>query len=111
MPAGEVDLLARPEAPGADHQEAGQSDQDQPEDGDPPRLDRIGVEEVDGGGQQAGRGGNGHADKVLAIRAAGVARLGIVADVEARQPRDSADEKQKADESAGLEQVLCAIAG
>ena len=39
MAAGEVDFLARPEPPGADHQEAADAHEHQPDDGDPPGLD------------------------------------------------------------------------
>ena len=53
------------------------------------------VAKMDGGGEQAGSGRNGHADKVFAVGPAGIARLGVVADVEAGQARDSADEKQE----------------
>ena len=41
MAAGEVDLLARPETPGAHHQKSAQPDQDQPQNRNPPRFDRI----------------------------------------------------------------------
>ena len=57
-------------------------------------------------GQQASGGGNGHADKILAAGPAGIARLGVVADVEARQARGAAEQEKKADEGAGLHQVL-----
>ncbi len=106
MAAGEVDLLARPESPGAHHQEAAQPHQDQPGNGDPPLLDRIAVKEMHGGGQQARRRRNRHAHKIFASRPSRIARLRVVADVEARQPRDPADEKQETDEGAGVEQVL-----
>src|ERR1035438_5411761 len=36
----------------------------------------------------------------------GLRRLGVVADIEARQPRDSADKKQEADEGSGVKQIL-----
>ena len=102
---GEINLLGRPEAPGADHEIAAKPDQDQPRNGDPPLFDGIAVEEMDCGGEQAGGCGNGHADKVLAIGPAGVARLCVVADVEERQPRSSAEKKEKTDEGSGLQQM------
>jgi hypothetical protein len=64
------------------------------------------VAEMHGRGQHPRRRRNRHAHKVLAPRPSRIARLRIVADVEPRQPRNSADQKQKTDEGAGLLQVL-----
>ncbi len=44
---------------------------------------------MNAGRQQAGRGGNRHAHKILAVRPPRIARLRVVADVEPRQPRNS----------------------
>ena len=63
------------------------------------------VAKVDGGGQQARGRGNRHADKILASGRPGLRGCGIVADVEARQPRCSAEQKQETDEGSGLHQV------
>ena len=61
---------------------------------------------MDGGSQECGRGRNRHAYKVLAVGPSGISRLRVVADIKARQPRDTADEKEETDESPGLPQVL-----
>jgi len=106
MTAGEVDFLAGPEAPGADHEKAAHADDGQPDDSDPPGLDGIGSTEVNRGGEQAGGCGDGHADEIFAAGATWVAGLGVVADVESRQARGSADQVEETNEGASVEEVL-----
>ena len=109
MTAAKIDLFARPEPPRAHHQESGEPDQDQPRYRDPPSLNRNSIEKMHCSGQQARGSGNWHSHKILAIRPARISRLWIVADIESRQPRCTADQKQKADEWAGLNQVLAQL--
>src|ERR1017187_1232775 len=106
MTAGEVNLLARPEPPRAHHQEPGQRHHHQPRDRDPPNCHRNSVAEVNGRGQQSRRSRNRHPHKILSSRPARISWLRIVRDVEARQPRRSAQQEQKTDECASLHQVL-----
>src|SRR5581483_3029725 len=49
--------------------------------------------------EDAGACRDGHSDEVFAARTARIPRLGINADVEAREPARSADEEQEADDS------------
>lgn len=107
MGAGEVDLLAGPKAPCADHQESAEADQNEPGNGDPPPpvLNGDAVEEMHGGRNQSGRGRNGHANEILPSRPSRVARLRIAADVEAGKARDASHKKKKTDECAGLLKV------
>jgi hypothetical protein len=58
---------------------------------------------------QACRGRYRHPDEILAPRPSRIARLGIVADVEAGQARDPADKKQETNEGARLLQVLAQL--
>ena len=58
------------------------------------------------GREQSGSGRNRHADKILAIGPARVARLCIVADVEPREPARSTEQKQETDERARLHNML-----
>src|SRR6516225_1436991 len=109
MTSGKVDLLARPEAPGTDHQKAAHPHDGKPDDRDPPGLVRIGSEEMHGRSQQARSGGNRHADEVFSPRPARITRLSIVTDVETRQARRTADEVEKTDEGASMQQVLAQL--
>jgi len=102
MAAREIDLFGRPESPGAHHQEATQAHQNEPRNGNPPLRDWNPVKEMHSRSQQTCGGGNRHTDKVFPPRSSRIARLGIVADIEARQPRDSTDQEEKTDESSSL---------
>src|ERR1035438_7717192 len=105
MAAREAEFLAGPEAPGADHQESAHADDSNPDKCNLPGLHRVAAAEMHTSGQQAGAGGNRHAHKILAVWTSRIARQGVVADVKARQPQDSADEIEKTDESACVQQI------
>src|SRR5580658_7101336 len=106
MTLAEVDLFTRPEAPGAHHQESAQTDENQPQHADPLRLYRIRAEKMHRRRQHARRCGNRHPYKILPVRSSWIPRLRIVADIESRQPRRAANQKEKTDEAAGLHQML-----
>ena len=99
MAPAEIDLLARPEAPRAHHQKSAETDEQQPRNRNPPRLHGNPLEEVHRRRQQSRRCGNRHSYEILPIRPARISRLRIVADIESRQPRDPANQKQEADET------------
>ena len=105
MPAGKVDLLAAPEAPGADHEKAGHANDSHPRKRQPHVEDRVTLDQVDHGGKQASSRRDGHADKILAIGAAGILGQGIVRDVEASQPAGATDEEQKTEEATALDEA------
>src|ERR1700733_11696091 len=105
MAPGKIDLLATPEAPGADHQEADKADQHHPDAGHP-CVKGVAFKAVDDSGNDSSRCGDGHADKILAARAAGILGRGIVADVEARETAGSTEEKEKADKATEPDEVL-----
>src|SRR5580658_8568893 len=106
MAARKIDFLRRPEAPCAHHEERAQPHKDQPGNGDPPRFNRIGAKKMDRGCEQACRCWNGHADKIFAVRPAGIARLRIVAHVEPGKTRRAAKQKKKRNECPGLQKML-----
>ena len=62
-------------------------------------------EAVNDGGDKAGSGGNGHADKVFSTGAARIFGNGVGADVEAGEPAGAAEEKEEADEGAELDEL------
>ena len=64
---------------------------------------------MNAGGQHPGSRRNGHTHKILAPRPPGILRLGIMADVEARQPRNPANEKEKTDKSPGVKEILAQL--
>ena len=72
-------------------------------------YDGRSVEEMDDGGDDTCAGRDGHADEELVSRLAGVARLRIDADIEARQTAGPADEKEETDEDAGVQHVFAQV--
>ena len=111
MTAVQAQFLAGPEAPGADHQEAAHAHDSQPYQRDPPIHYRIAAAEMHRSSQQASRRRNRHTDKIFAVRAVPDCAAEIVADVEACQTGDSANEKKKTDEGPGVEHVLVQLLG
>src|SRR6202034_4572327 len=102
---GEVDLFPAPEAPCADHEEADESDEESPDDGQPPGKDGKADESVNDGCEDSGGGRDRHADKILAIGAAGILGDGVDADVEAGEAAGAAEQKEEADECAELHEL------
>ena len=62
--------------------------------------DRVAVERVHYCGDHACRRRNGQTDEILAMRRAGIPGLRILLDVETRQARRSADQKQEGEKCA-----------
>src|ERR1035437_532594 len=106
MTARKIDLLAGPEPPGAHHQEPRQRHQPQPRNSDPPISHRNAVAEMDGCRQQSRCSRNRHSHKILSSRPSRISGLRIVRNVEPRQPRRPAQQEEKTDECASLQQVL-----
>ena len=106
MATPEIDLLARPESPGAHHQKSGQTHQAQPWGRDPPCLNGDPPAKVHRGSQKARRGRNRHSNEILAIWPPWIARLRIVADVESSKPRGTCDGVQEAQECTRLRKMM-----
>ena len=106
MAIGQVDFFPAPEAPGTDHQQPDQEDQQHPHDGDPPVGHRRSGKEMDHSGNHAGGRGNGHAHKVFSSRTSRILGQQVGADIKARQAAGAAEQKKKAEECAPLHHVL-----
>src|SRR5579875_182817 len=106
MTAGKVDLLAAPEAPGADHQEANQADQRHPDQSYPWNRNRDAVKEMNHGSNDSRRCRNGHTHKILSSRPARVFGYRIHTDVESGQTAGATDEEEKTNKGAKLYQLL-----
>src|SRR6266566_3843065 len=102
----QIDVLETVIAPGADHEEGEQGQQHQPDHGKRPIMDGRTAERVHHGGDHPGPRGNRQADEVLAVGPTGILRHRILLYVEARQPRRSAQQKQKRNEIPDLNDVL-----
>ncbi len=99
----EINALGAPEAPGADHEEGAQKDVGHPDHGAPPGLHGIAQAQMHHRSQATGSAGDGHADKILAARAAGILGLRIELNVEARQAAGAGGEKRECDDRAELQ--------
>src|ERR1017187_390249 len=106
MTARKIDLLAGPEPPRAHHQEPRQRHQPQPRNSDPPISHRNAVAEMDGCRQQSRCRRNRHSHKILSSGPSDRKSTRLVRNVEPRQPRRPAQQEEKTDECASLQQVL-----
>src|ERR1700722_4574522 len=106
MTIGEIDLLAAPEPPGADHKETNQPYKRHPDDGNPADRNRNAAKKMNDCSDHACCRRNRHTHKIFSTRTARILWYRIGADIEACQTACAAQQKNKTDKRAQLHQLL-----